>query len=130
MSPILSVCICVLQHIRAINKDDDLGNITPTVELNALAMKRGETTNYHVEPPQAVQNMNAAPPPPQRQIPGAGSGNYPWYYGQGGGVGGGGRGGMGRGRGFHKDHVKVYFSYFIFSKQIRFFFSTETAYKL
>lgn len=38
-----------------------IDNITPTVELNALAMKRGEQTVYTViETPQYV----SAPPPP------------------------------------------------------------------
>lgn len=37
------------------------GNITPTVELNALAMKRGEPTVYSVEPP-IFNNINGPPP--------------------------------------------------------------------
>ena len=37
------------------------GNITPTVELNALAMKRGEPTVYTVEPP--IFNNLTGPPP-------------------------------------------------------------------
>lgn len=40
---------------------DDLGNITPTVELNALAMKRGETTTYHVYPAMFPHNQTTAP---------------------------------------------------------------------
>lgn len=42
---------------------DDLGNITPTVELNALAMKRGETTTYHVEPPKGLSDPDSDVPP-------------------------------------------------------------------
>lgn len=34
---------------------DDLGNITPTVELNALAMKRGEPAVYMIDTPTAGQ---------------------------------------------------------------------------
>lgn len=36
-------------------------NITPTVELNAWAMKRGELATYHMIP-------NAIPPPPIPQL--------------------------------------------------------------
>lgn len=73
-------------------------------------MKRGETTNYHVEPPQAVQNMYVAPSS-SRQIPGTSNGS-PWHYGHGAGNGGRG-GGMGRGgRGFH-NHVNIATSTFI-----------------
>lgn len=36
-----------LKGVQACNKNSS-GNITPTVELNALAMKRGEPTVYHV----------------------------------------------------------------------------------
>lgn len=34
---------------------NDLGNITPTVELNALAMKRGEPAVYMIDAPASVQ---------------------------------------------------------------------------
>lgn len=34
---------------------DDLGNITPTVELNALAMKRGEAAVYMIDTPASGQ---------------------------------------------------------------------------
>lgn len=34
---------------------DDLGNITPTVELNALAMKRGEPAVYMIDTPASGQ---------------------------------------------------------------------------
>lgn len=57
-----------------------IGNITPTVELNALAMKRGEPTVYETEqmvptlPPPPHGNFFTAPPPPNSHY--AGGGGY------------------------------------------------------
>lgn len=38
-----------------------VGNITPTVELNALAMKRGEPTTYIQEPTTLVSSTTTTP---------------------------------------------------------------------
>ena len=65
-------------------------NITPTVELNALAMKRGEPTVYEAEPPIIIADdsvvQNTMPPPqpnthfiphqPPPQAPPPAHGNY------------------------------------------------------
>ncbi|XP_039447302.1 double-stranded RNA-binding protein Staufen homolog 2 [Culex pipiens pallens] len=57
-----------------------IGNITPTVELNALAMKRGEPTVYETEqlvptlPPPPHGNFFTAPPPPNSHYGGGGGG--------------------------------------------------------
>lgn len=59
-----------------------IGNITPTVELNALAMKRGEPTVYETEqivptlPPPPHGNFFTAPPPPNSHYAGSGGGGY------------------------------------------------------
>uniref|UniRef100_A0A1Q3FJV6 Putative double-stranded rna-binding protein staufen log 2 n=1 Tax=Culex tarsalis TaxID=7177 RepID=A0A1Q3FJV6_CULTA len=59
-----------------------IGNITPTVELNALAMKRGEPTVYETEqmvptlPPPPHGNFFTAPPPPNAHYNGGGGGGY------------------------------------------------------
>lgn len=47
------ICIRTLQIGSLIV--DDLGNITPTVELNALAMKRGEAAVYMIDTPTTGQ---------------------------------------------------------------------------
>ncbi|XP_058465179.1 double-stranded RNA-binding protein Staufen homolog 2 [Malaya genurostris] len=58
----------------------NIGNITPTVELNALAMKRGEPTVYETEmvdaPVVPKYNANSHPPPvaPQQSVGGGGGG--------------------------------------------------------
>ncbi|XP_055689692.1 double-stranded RNA-binding protein Staufen homolog 2 [Lutzomyia longipalpis] len=43
--------------------ENHVGNITPTVELNALAMKRGEQTVYVTEHPMKGAPINGIPPP-------------------------------------------------------------------
>ncbi|XP_037034840.1 double-stranded RNA-binding protein Staufen homolog 2 isoform X1 [Bradysia coprophila] len=46
-------------------RGNDLGNITPTVELNALAMKRGEPAIYMIDSPASGQlNMGGSQVPP------------------------------------------------------------------
>ncbi|GAB0093202.1 Maternal effect protein staufen [Sergentomyia squamirostris] len=45
--------------------ENHVGNITPTVELNALAMKRGEQTTYVTDqPPKGLNGVHQAPAPP------------------------------------------------------------------
>lgn len=72
--------------------DTDLGNITPTVELNALAMKRGEAAVYMIDsPPSGQLNLGGSqvpphgvpmPPQPNQFIPPnpAGYNNQYGYY--------------------------------------------------
>ncbi|XP_026471360.1 double-stranded RNA-binding protein Staufen homolog [Ctenocephalides felis] len=43
------------------------GNITPTVELNALAMKRGEPAVYYLQPMMDMSNATNASQPQQTQ---------------------------------------------------------------
>lgn len=54
-------------RIRGASKinESHVGNITPTVELNALAMKRGEQTIYVTEHP--AKGLNGMQPPPYGQ---------------------------------------------------------------
>lgn len=53
------------------------GNITPTVELNALAMKRGEPAIYSfIEPPHNGNPHNMYIPPPNHNF------NYRGIYNQ------------------------------------------------
>jgi double-stranded RNA-binding protein Staufen len=62
-----------LKGLQSVNAKGNTGNITPTVELNALAMKRGEptvytfvntTTNPSMVPPNNMQ-FGQQPPPSQ-----------------------------------------------------------------
>lgn len=50
-----------LKGVQVCNKNNS-GNITPTVELNALAMKRGEPTIYNVSSTTAPPPMHGMPP--------------------------------------------------------------------
>ena len=52
--PIENICIFVALLISAILSFTCPDNITPTVELNAWAMKRGELATYHMIPPSAI----------------------------------------------------------------------------